>query len=425
MKMQIINSYEAAQHAGTQLAAHVRQVIEKKCLETFYQPIISLKNRAVIGVEALSRITLPEYKHVTPAVLFEQAAAQGLSVELDRLCRDTAIQGFQTTHQNHPQLFLFLNFDTTILDKNVMGSLYLFNIIKKYNIAPQNVVIEICESKVKSLDHLRAFINSYKQYGFLFALDDIGTGHSNLDRILLTKPDVLKVDRCIVQNLDQDFYKQELFSSIVSTARKIGALVLAEGIETANEAMVSCELGAELLQGFYFSRPFPAQQYEGENHHKEITNTLYQSFKKYRVAKISAKACRQDMYEQITAAIAARLEGLIPAEFDEHLQMLAVYPGLEYLYVLSLQGIQVSSSVCDSLMAANPRRRLFNAADKGADQSLKDYFLYMRTGRETYMTEPYISGASGNLCITSSRRFQAVTGEVFILCADFTDTCMT
>ena len=94
-----------------------------------------------------------------------------------------------------------------------------------------------------------------RQRGFLVVLDDVGAGHSNLDRIPLIRPDIIKIDRSLITGVDADFYKQETFKSLVSLSRRIGALVVAEGIETEREAVAALELGADLLQGYFLGRP--------------------------------------------------------------------------------------------------------------------------------------------------------------------------
>ena len=75
---------------------------------------------------------------------------------------------------------------------------------------PENIAIEIIESDVEDLKELQRFVQLYRSYGFLIALDDVGAGHSNLNRIPLIKPDILKIDRFLVQNIQDDFYKQEV-----------------------------------------------------------------------------------------------------------------------------------------------------------------------------------------------------------------------
>ncbi|SMD00806.1 EAL domain-containing protein [Sporomusa malonica] len=397
----------------------VRKVIREQQVVTYFQPIVSVKNRSIIGLEALSRGTPALSSIIPPKLLFEQAALLGMTIELDRLCRDTALTAFQPITFAHPDLFLFLNFDTTIIDKGVVGSGYLHKSTEKRNLQAGNIVIEISESNIQDVDLLKKFIQMYKSYGFLFALDDIGIGSSNLDRILLTKPDILKIDRCLINGIDHDYYKQELFSSIVNIAKKVGALVVAEGVETETEAIVCCEIGADLLQGFYFAKPQPANCPILPETFTLAIDSVNKLFKQYRVDKISAKVHTHQLYKTIAHNLTDELAKTPPELFEEKLKKLAHYPNLEYVYILARNGIQISNSVCDTCAFPGSKKRLFNAAQKGTDQSLKDYYLYLHSGLTEYITDPYISYASGSLCVTVSMLFTSADQQ-FILCADFT-----
>ncbi len=398
----------------------VQDIINSRQVITHFQPIISLKNHTVFGIEALSRGMHSSSDIIPPNIMFEQAAALGMTIELDRLCRDKALTSFQPLNALHPELFLFINFDPTILDKGASGSEYLINSVKSRNLLPRNIIIEMCESKTQNAERLKEFIQRYKRYGFLLALDDIGIGYSNLDRILLTEPDILKIDRCIINGIDRDCHKQEIFSSIVNVSKKIGALIVAEGIETEAEAITSCELGADLLQGFYFARPQPANNQLTPHAFIPGIDSVHRKFKEHKVAKIILAERNRQLFETISYQLTNKLTGTDPEFFDEKLIELARHPALEYLYILNQDGIQVSNSICDACVSfQGPRKFLFNATHRGADQSLKDYYLYIHAGLTQYITAPYISHASGNLCITVSRVFTSA-GQQFILCADFT-----
>jgi EAL domain-containing protein (putative c-di-GMP-specific phosphodiesterase class I) len=105
---------------------------------------------------------------------------------------------------------------------------------------------------------LRDFVEGHRDAGYLVALDDIGKGHSNLDRIFLLKPDIIKVDRSIVTKIESNYHQQEVFKSMVQLARRIGALVVAEGVETRDEALHCVECGAICCRGTSSLNPSPS-----------------------------------------------------------------------------------------------------------------------------------------------------------------------
>lgn len=419
MKKIHYNRRRQALGTGGEASAIVTEIIQKRSVATLFQPIISVKNHAVTGLEALSRgMTLSAPNPVTPDILFKEAARLGMTIELDRLCREQALARFRPIHRNNPELFLFMNFDTSIIDEGVVGSGHLINSVIENGLPPQSIIIEICESRTRDFAALQQFIQLYKEYGFLIAMDDVGVGSSNLDRILLVKPDIIKIDRWLVSHIDQDCYKQEVFNSIVRMSRRIGALVVAEGIETESEAVVSCELGADFLQGYYFAKPLATDALNFAAFNDKI-NIVSRKLKEYKMQKVESEVSKRRLYQQIAWELAGALTGADVAEFDSHLRKLAWHPIVECVYILDKDGIQVSESICDMSRFPVKSNALFQAAHKGVDQSLKKYYIYIHAGMEQYITQPYISHMSGNLCLTTTTLFTAADKQQYIVCVDF------
>ena len=99
---------------------------------------------------------------------------------------------------------------------------------------------------------------STKITAFSSPLDDIGNGHSNLDRIIHVRPDIIKIDRCLVSGIGQDYFKQELFKALVTLAHKLGARWLSpKGWKPRQKRQSAWKFGADMLQGYYFARPQP------------------------------------------------------------------------------------------------------------------------------------------------------------------------
>lgn len=395
-------------------------LISRESLLTHFQPIVSIKKRSVIGLEALCRGVDDTGSMVPPNVLFELARTEGLTIALDRLCRKKALENYKKIYLRNQDLFLFLNMDTSIIDQGVVGSGNLLNAVRMFDLNPNNVVIEIVESKVEDLAALKKFVEIYKSYGFLIALDDVGAGHSNLDRIPLVQPDILKIDRSLVSEIDEKYYKQEVFKSLVNLSKKIGALVVAEGVEREEEAIVALELGADLLQGYYCARPQPLTGEPAELGAKKINYMAYK-FKSYMAEKINKIISLHRRYEITLNEIITRLSKKSLEYFDYDLQQIIVnYTDLECIYVLDEYGIQVTDTYCNPLNPPGQRKLFYRPAKKGTDHSFKDYYyLLVHTCLNKFTTEPYVSLASGNLCITISSTFKDDKDNGYILCVDF------
>ncbi len=93
-------------------------------------------------------------------------------------------------------------------------------------------------------------------------LDDFGALHSNLNRLIISKPDIIKIDRQLIHNVSESYYQQSIIKSIIDLAKKIGSLTLAEGVENKEDVLKCHELGADLFQGFYFARPQSVERLE-------------------------------------------------------------------------------------------------------------------------------------------------------------------
>jgi EAL domain-containing protein (putative c-di-GMP-specific phosphodiesterase class I) len=399
---------------------NIVEIIKQKSIITHFQPLISIKQKALVGLEALSRGIDPESGEVIPpTLLFEMAEKQLLTVELDRLCRQKALESFQTLPE-HQDLLLAINLKTSIVDQGVVGSNFLLNQVTELNLDPDNIMIEIVESEVNDIQALARFVGRYRSFGFLIALDDFGSGYSNLERILLIKPDVLKIDHSLVSFLDQEHYKQEMFQSLVGLSHKLGALVVAEGIEREEEAILAHELGVDILQGYYFAKPAVMAGHINQQFEPLITRTADQ-FKKMIMSKIEDRKLRNDRYEAMIHHLIAQLATVSPSDFDSKLtELITDYANVECIYILDQSGIQISNTISGSQHYVRKNTAIFSPAQKGADQSLKDYYLSLHTGLRQYVSDSYISMASGNFCVTISAVFNNAHCRVkkFILCLD-------
>ena len=312
--------------------------------------------------------------------------------------------------------------DVSILDK-VAGSNYLINQVKSFNINPRNIVIEINEAKVKDIDALKKFSDTYRKLGFMVALDDVGTGFSNMDRILLVKPDIIKIDISLVKNIQNDYYKQGVIKSLINLSNMIGALVIAEGVETEEEAIQIMKLGGHMMQGYFFATPQEIcdEASISSNHKIEM---LSKSFNQYMRAKISEEKKNNKQLNRIVHNCVKELAGASCNEFDNKLlQITWAYKNIECAYILDEYGIQISNTIrfCDENEVKD--NLIFYSARAGTDHTMEKYYYPLISARlSKYITEPYVSLATGNLCITISKVFMNIDRKKYIVCIDFNTT---
>jgi EAL domain-containing protein (putative c-di-GMP-specific phosphodiesterase class I) len=403
-------------------AETLNDIIEHERIISHFQPIISLKNKSLLGLEALSRSSYGQGIIVPPDILFAAARRHGKSVELDRLCRGKAIDQFRKMQASRiggdRSLQLFLNFDTSLLDLGVAGSGFLRKQFSQFNIPPGQVVIEIVESQVEDTAALSKFTQDYRDQGFIIALDDVGSGHSNFDRITIIKPDIIKIDRSIISGIDRDYYKQEIFKALVRLSRKTGTLVLAEGVESIEECLRVLDCDTDLLQGFYFARPTTPENISLA----ALNETAAHAADRFRDGKINKINKLSDLYSAYRAMIEKMKSTLSSHPHDRFEALLRMTleesPLVEAAYVLDKNGIMITDTVIKDCRRVKTNM-LFQKAQKGDDLSLKEYYyLLISTGLQNYATGSYISWATGNLTRTISASFDDLSGGTNILCID-------
>jgi EAL domain-containing protein (putative c-di-GMP-specific phosphodiesterase class I) len=230
----------------------LQDVLLRERVLTAYQPILHLQQGNPLGYEALSRG--PRGSGLEPAeALFGAAGEYGLLVELDRLCRKRALM---SSGRVPSSARIFINtLPATMRDPEFRGKA-LISFLDQAQVAPNRIVIEITEKLViENYSLFRETMAYFSALGMSFAVDDVGAGYSGLESIARLRPDFLKIDIALVRDVHESKVNQAMTRAIVSLGRSIGAVVIAEGIQSEQEAVALRELGIEFGQGFHLARP--------------------------------------------------------------------------------------------------------------------------------------------------------------------------
>jgi len=215
-----------------------------------YEPIVDLRRDAAIyGHEALVRG--PEGGDLrSPRQLFGQAEALGMLSEVDAMCRTKALEN---AHVLPPGTKLFVNCLPAGLGDHSLRSDGLRKSLEGFGLRPSDLVLEISENQsIHNFAIFREMRDACQDLGIEIAIDDAGTGYASLEAIVEVAPDFIKLDMGLVRGLDADPPRQQVVRAVHAVARGIGALVVAEGIETVGELEAVREIGIPLAQGFYF-----------------------------------------------------------------------------------------------------------------------------------------------------------------------------
>ena len=227
------------------------EIIYNRNIWTAFQPIVEIETRQVMGWEGLSRGPRASDLEL-PLVLFGRAGRHGLTEELERSCRR---QGFVDWELFGAPGRLFMNtVPATIRDTSFIGRGVLDYLGPR--LSPRFVTLEITERQViENLNLYRDAMHSFLDMGFSFAIDDVGAGYSGLETVAALKPNYLKIDMSLVRDVHQKRVSQQVVKAILDMGDGIGATIIAEGIQTEDEAATLMGLGVRFGQGYHFGRP--------------------------------------------------------------------------------------------------------------------------------------------------------------------------
>ncbi|WP_028841726.1 EAL domain-containing protein [Thermodesulfobacterium hveragerdense] len=231
--------------------------LNKENLDIYFQPVVNLATKKVLGFEALVRgINREKNLIIPPNVLFEIAKKYESLIEFDRTCKELAMRKFKDFNLEKDFL-LFLNINSETIDLGLAGTKWIKKKAEYYGISPENIVVEISEAKIVYTEKLISFVEKYLNYGFLIALDDFGIRHSNLERLVLLDIHYVKLAKSFIQELHKCPKKQKLLEVMYILSQKIGFFTVAEGVETWEEALLLKVQKIALVQGYLFAHPNP------------------------------------------------------------------------------------------------------------------------------------------------------------------------
>jgi EAL domain-containing protein (putative c-di-GMP-specific phosphodiesterase class I)/DNA-binding NarL/FixJ family response regulator len=407
--------YSALDHAG------FAEILENERVLALFQPWVSLKEQSIVGFEGLCRgLGKTPHSLISPSTLLRFALHHRLSSALDRLFRRKVFEGFQSFAQSNPDQVLSVNFATPSLDDGDDTEEDFLSLAEEFQLDPSHIAIEILESHAHDPSRLKKFIQKQRSLGFLIALDDIGAGYSGLNRIVELKPDLIKIDRYLVAGIQKEHHQQEVFKSVVKLAHGIGAMTIAEGVETEDELMLALQLGTDMIQGFYFSKPGEI----GKGLWADCRGKIHQATKKFRSyisGHINAKRTHYGHYDEMIRRMTDEMSAMTPKQYNAKLKgLLGRHPEVERLFVLDDSGAQLSHIV--GKKRSSPALTAFlRPSRRGINHSAMDYYYYhIESGfqRNTFVTEPFLSTDTGARCVTVSALFKNTHDHTNVLCLD-------
>lgn len=225
-------------------ADEIRRALEQGAPRIVYQPIYSLADDAMSGVECLSRFDLEPRR--APDVWFHAARDAGLGMELELRAIEAALGALAELPE---PLSVSLNSSPELLVSGRLGTLLGATDLSR-------VVIEITEhAAVTDYESLLRALAPLRARGARLAIDDAGAGYASMRHILNLKPDVIKLDMSLTRNIDSDSSRRALAKGLIAFAHEIESTITAEGVETEEELSALRSIGVDTVQGYFLSRP--------------------------------------------------------------------------------------------------------------------------------------------------------------------------
>ncbi len=249
-----------------QLENALYKALEKKELFLFYQPQINYKTQQIVGVEALLRWHHPEKGMIPPDKFIPIAEETGLIVPIGEWVLEEACKQLKEWHNSgYPSINISVNLSALQFEQNNLFSI-VKNILHKTALSPEFLHLELTENLIiKNTELTLKTMKQLNGLGINLEIDDFGTGYSSLGYLKKLPISTLKIDRSFIQDMTKD--DVGITNTIITLAHNLNLEVIAEGVETKEQAEFLCAQNCYLMQGYFFSKPMPA---------KDIVNKYFQ-----------------------------------------------------------------------------------------------------------------------------------------------------
>ena len=245
-----------------ELISEFADAISQQQIKMYLQPQMS-SDGTLLGAEALVRWIHPVKGQIMPGDFIPIFERNGLISNIDQYIWETACKQLQKWKKEgredlyisvniSPKDFYFLNIYQTFT-----------NLVAKYNIAPENIKLEITETAIiMDFNRQMELINKLRQNGFVVEMDDFGSGYSSLNMLKNLHVDILKIDMAFLRDATDEERSKKILQMIIGLSKHLNMPVITEGVETAEQVQFLSEMGCDMFQGYFFAKPMPVEEFE-------------------------------------------------------------------------------------------------------------------------------------------------------------------
>jgi len=233
--------------------------------EVFYQPIVdvSVEGAPCIGAEALVRWNSAELGYVSPGDFIPLAEYLGLINPIGtHVLREACKRCKYWNDMGQPDFSVNVNLSIVqLLQADIVD--VVAKVIKETGIVPEHLHLEVTEGlAVNDMERMKQILADIKKLGVKVALDDFGTGYSSLNHIREMPIDIIKIDRCFIQDIEKDDFAKSFVKIVTELANVINVRTCIEGVEGQEQVDILRELNVHMIQGYFFGKPMPVTEFE-------------------------------------------------------------------------------------------------------------------------------------------------------------------
>ncbi|MBI9110953.1 EAL domain-containing protein [Maridesulfovibrio ferrireducens] len=357
----------------------VGQILEGKGVEVFYQPVLSLESKGVIGFEAFSRGVDELGKTIVePACLFSSSLPPDTQFKVEMLCLNKSLDSFRDIHRKYKNMILFLNVNSNVYNLPENGKLSPFKAVESFKFNPRTIAFEFEVSQLEKKIPLR-LIKSLQENGYRISLDNTRVSLAGLEVVFKIRPDFVKLDRFFFKGLDKSNYKKDMVKAAAFTFKLAGAMPIAKGVETEGEALALAEAGFYIQQGFFYTN-----EEEGESSTSTFGEKMANLGADFRGVKILKFDESREVFAHYHLVLKSTVLKLQQEEFagvnDVLKELIKKEHGIVSVFVLDASGKQVSQRFVGK--SGDVIGKSVEVSLTGRDHSHEDYFIYLNSGLE-------------------------------------------
>jgi len=395
----------------------IEKVLADERIAIFFQPVVSVRGKAILGFEAFSRSIGGEGARVDAHDLFAQPWDPSLRLRLCRLCRRKALEAFRPIAERHPQMMLFLNVDGVgVAAAEKPG--HLATICESMGLSGRRVVIELERPGLGSPEVAR-FAQFYRDRGFKLSIDAMDGLSAPTEEIHVLKPDYIKIDRPSYTDVAGKEFKRDMVAALCRLAERMGGVVVAKNVESEEEAARLLEWGVNLQQGYFYTKDKDSQEKDPIKAFLIKVEEVNRKYREYAQAEVATKRRRFEDFHKTLRKVAGKMGESIAHDFAAVAERFAnAEESVLCVYVLDDNGVQLTPRCFKHSLVAEDQL-LGPERVKGADMGIRDDVVHLKSGFDKYVSPQFISAHARVSACTISARFYNRENVPFILCLEF------